>query len=420
MADTIFALSSGRPPAGIAVIRVSGPRAFDAGRAIAGELPAPRHASLRTFRHPESGDVLDRGLLLAAPAPGTATGENIVEFQCHGGQATIDAMLSALAAVDGLRMAEGGEFTRQALGNGILDLTAAEGLADLLAAETELQRKVALRRAEGSVGRAVETIRNMLLQLAASVELAIDYVDEEDGASAEVPDRDFGALLGSVQDLLNQPGIERLRHGVRVVVGGPPNAGKSSLVNVLAREERVIVTPVAGTTRDTIEIALSLGGIPVTLVDTAGLRETEDEVEQIGIERAERALAGADLVLWLGPPDEAPAGSIVVASKADLGTRSEGIPFSATSSIGHGELVAAIIAKAEMLVPGEEAVALTLTERDALKAVETDVCQARIEAQVEIKADLLRTAMQHLDRITGHAGVEDMLDALFSRFCVGK
>lgn len=420
MPDTIFALSSGRPPAGIAVIRVSGPGAFDAARALAGDLPEPRQASLRAFRDPHSGDPLDRGLLLIGAAPHTATGENIAEFQCHGGKATVDAVLCALAGLPGLRPAEGGEFTRQALANGIIDLTEAEGLADLLAAETELQRRVALRRSEGSVRRAVDEIRDALVNLAASVELTIDYVDEEDGAAMSIPGAPFADLESRIATMLAQPSVERLRDGIRVVVAGPPNAGKSSLVNALAREDRVIVTAIPGTTRDTVEVALALEGVPIVLVDTAGLRETDDVVERIGVGRAERELRGADLVLWLGDPGDRPPGAIQVAAKADLGGVDEGIPFSAISGEGHGELVAAIIEQARRLLPLDSAIALSVREQLALVEASRLIGQAGSAGLLEVKADFLRRAREKLDEVTGRAGLEEVLDSLFSRFCVGK
>lgn len=420
MDDTIFALSSGRPPGGIAVIRVSGRRSFSVGEAIAGKLPPPRQASLRAFRDPQSGDLIDRGLILASPAPATATGENIVEFQCHGGKATVAAMLSLLGRSDGLREAEPGEFTRRALAHGRIDLTEAEGLADLLSAETELQRRVALRRTEGAVRGAIREIRSRLLVLAAQVELAIDYVDEEDGEAPPSLDPDFEEVLKRIDILLQAPPIERLRDGIRVVVSGPPNAGKSSLVNALVREERAIVTPLAGTTRDVIEVPLAFAGLPLVLVDTAGIRDSVDPVESIGVARARSELNAADILLWLGDKTEAPDGAVLVASKCDVDSDRPGLAVSAVTGAGLDDLWKLIVSRAKSALPGEDALALTERERRGLESVTTLLQDARAAQRIEVTADRVRAAREAVDLISGHAGVEEMLDELFGRFCVGK
>ena len=418
--DTIVALSSGALPAGIAVVRSSGPRAAQVARLLAGDLPEPRVAGLRILRDPETGDAIDRALLIHFPGPRTATGEDLVEYHCHGGRATVAALLAALAAQTGVREAEAGEFTRRALANGIIDLTAAEGLADLLAAETELQRKVALRRAEGAVLRAVEAIRDDLLALAAAVELAIDYVDEEDGGAMLVAAERFDDLLALLENLLDAVPAERLRDGIRIVVAGPPNAGKSSLINQLSGEERAIVTAIPGTTRDVIEVPVSLGGIPIVLSDTAGLRVTDEPVERIGIDRAERAIGHADIVLWLGASRDAPPNAILVRSKADLpGAGGDGIAFSAMTGEGREELVSEIIERARALLPASD-VSLTAREREAMAEVAWHVRSARDTGAPEVSADSLRRAREVLDRVTGRSGVDDLLDSLFSRFCVGK
>ena len=269
-------------------------------------LPPARAAALRRLVDPGNGSLIDQALVLRFDAPNSATGENIVEYQCHGGRATVDALITALLAEPGVRLAEPGEFTRRALANGRIDLTEAEGLADLLMAETELQRRSAMARAGGALRRRIDGWRERLLALSAQVEVAIDYADEEDGASR----MDFAALLAQLAadmaELTQAPRVEPLRDGLRVVVAGPPNAGKSSLVNALAQSEKAIVTHIAGTTRDVIEVPIAIGGVPFVLVDTAGLRDSDDVVETIGIDRARIEVENADILLWLGEPEEAP------------------------------------------------------------------------------------------------------------------
>src|SRR5437868_5395958 len=302
--DTIFALSSGRPPAAIAVIRISGPAAHSAAERIAGTLPDGRTAAVRELRHPLTGEPLDQAVVLRFDAPASSTGEDVVEFQGHGGRAVVDSVLVALGAIDGLRQAEPGEFTRRAFENGRIDLTEAEGLADLIEAETESQRKAALALAEGGLRKQIAAWQERLLSLSALAERAIDY-DEDDSAVDPALSRDCSALAEELAGWLARPRIEPLKDGARVVVAGPPNAGKSSLINAIAGQERAIVTDIPGTTRDHIEVPLAITGLPILLTDTAGLRTTKDTVEAIGVERASQLVEAADVLLWLGEPDAA-------------------------------------------------------------------------------------------------------------------
>ncbi|MEJ2374985.1 MAG: tRNA uridine-5-carboxymethylaminomethyl(34) synthesis GTPase MnmE [Pseudolabrys sp.] len=301
--DTIFALSSGRPPAAIAVIRISGPRAGEALKSLTGkDVPAPRHAAFVRVRDPETKAAIDEGLALFFPGPRSETGEDVVELQLHGGRAVIAAALAALGKVEALRPAEAGEFTRRAFENGKLDLTAVEGLADLVAAETEGQRAQALRQMQGWLGKRAESWRERLTRALALVEARIDFADEADVPEDLVQPALVIAheLVGEIeQALADGHRGERLREGLVVAIAGPPNAGKSTLLNRIARREAAIVSPYAGTTRDVIEVHLDLAGLPVTLLDTAGVRETDNLVEMEGVRRARERAAAADLVLWV-------------------------------------------------------------------------------------------------------------------------
>ncbi|MEI9804481.1 MAG: tRNA uridine-5-carboxymethylaminomethyl(34) synthesis GTPase MnmE [Pseudolabrys sp.] len=305
---TIFALSSGRGPAAIAVIRISGSRAGDALKALSGKIPEPRKAALARLRDPRDGDIIDEALALWFPAPNSETGEDTAELQLHGGRAVIAAVLDALGSIEGFRPAEAGEFTRRAFENGKLDLTAVEGLADLVGAETQGQRRQAFRQMKGLLGNRAETWRRRLIQAQALVEARIDFSDEGD-----VPENLVAPALAITRELADEIAEaladggrgERLREGLVVAIAGPPNAGKSTLLNRIARREAAIVSPYAGTTRDVIEVHLELGGLPVTLVDTAGIRETDDPVEREGVRRARDRAAAADLVLWVVDAREA-------------------------------------------------------------------------------------------------------------------
>lgn len=426
------------PPAAIGVVRISGAHAADALLALAGRMPAPRRASLADLKD-AGGAPLDRALMLWFPGPTTATGEDLAELHLHGGRAVVAAVEAALAAMPGLRRAEAGEFTRRAFLNGRIDLAEAEGLADLLAAETESQRVQALGMASGHVSRAVAAWQERLLSLMAQVEAELNFSDEEDVELADdcayrVAGR-MGALAGELGEWLARPAAEVIAEGLSVVIAGPPNAGKSTLINALAKRELAIVSPVAGTTRDVIETPLALDGIAMRFSDTAGMRgESADAIEAIGIDRAKAAVAAADIVLWLGPPDEAPAHPrcLRIAAQADRwrGDRQAeadaarcDLTLSAASGEGMDALHRAIVAAARTVLPREGEAVLRQRQRAALAdakgwlAVEAG---SREAGDLILLAERLRLAASALDRITGRAGVEEMLDALFGRFCIGK
>ena len=422
---TIFALASGHPPAAIAVVRVSGPRAHDAARLLARYLPPVRTASLRTLIRPADGEVIDQALLLRFDAPHSPTGENVIEFQCHGGRAVIEAVLSTLEQLDGFRLAAPGEFTRRALANGRIDLTEAEGLADLLEAETELQRRSAMARAGGGLRVRIDSWRERLLSLSAKAEVAIDYADDEDGFAELDLTAELLDLADDMNKLLRVPRVEPLREGVRIVVAGPPNAGKSSLINALAQVERSIVTSVPGTTRDVIEVPLALQGVPFVLVDTAGLRDSTDEVEVIGIDRARMELERADIVLWLGRVEHAPEhrNLLRVRAKADLPAGRSDLCDVATSSVtgeGLAELAGLLIEMAKSILPWGGELALDRRQHDLITQASTALGRAAAIDDPVLIAEELRVARTAIDRVSGLAGVEDLLDVLFGRFCLGK
>lgn len=383
-------------------------------------------AAVRRLRDPSSAVILDEALLLRFVPPASATGEELVEFHCHGGRAVVDAVLTCLGGQPGLRPAEPGEFTRRSFENGRIDLTEAEGLADLLEAETESQRKAALALAEGGLSKQVEVWRGLLLELSAEAEKAIDYVDEDTAEGDAHLAKRCSALAEELGAWLARPRVEPLRDGIRVVVAGPPNAGKSSLVNAMTGSEKAIVTDVPGTTRDQIEVPLSLGGLPVVVTDTAGLRVAEDEVERIGIERARRSVSNADILLWLGAPGDAPPHPrrLVLHAKADLPERAEApdgaLPVSAITGSGVAELLQAVARKADTLIPAEGAVALNRRQATHLGEAERSLRAAAEAPDLVLIAEGLRQARGAFERLTGRAGVEDVLDALFGRFCLGK
>ena len=423
--DTIFALSSGSPPAAIAIVRISGPQAGDALAALAGRLPPSRRATLAPLRASD-GALLDRALVLWFPGPASVTGEDLAELHLHGGRAVVTAVERALATRPGLRRAEPGEFTRRAFANGRIDLAEAEGLADLLAAETEWQRRAALEMAGGALSRRVEDWAARLLVLSASVEAVLDF-DDEDGIAGLPASfaEDCAALARECEAALAGPSAELLRDGFRVALAGPPNAGKSTLFNALVESEAAITAPLAGTTRDVLTRPVALGGIPFLFVDMAGLRdEAADPVEQLGIARARSAIGGADLVLWLGPEGEGPQGCWEIDARCDQPDRAvKRNPrrvVSALTGEGMEALRQDLIDHAAQAMPRPGQAALSAHQREWGVVAAQALSEAAATGDPLIVAEHLRQARGAFDRITGRAGTEDVLDALFARFCIGK
>ena len=390
-------------------------------------MPPNRMAALRTIRHATTDEVLDHAVVVTFAGPHSATGDDVVELHLHGGRAVVAAVLAGLTALPGLRAAEPGEFTRRALSNGRIDLAEAEGLADLLEAQTERQRRAAMRSVEGRLSAAVTGWTAQLLQLAARVEALLDFADEED--VGEVIDPATAAALASliadIDRVLTAPPVERLRDGVRVVLAGPRNAGKSTLFNALVEREAAIVSPVAGTTRDIVEAAVVRRGIAYVIADTAGLvDETDDVIEAIGIGRARAATAAADIVLWLGDARPPVADrSLWLYPQSDARpppADSERIALSAVTGEGVPALWEAIEARATSLLPAEDQLALNARQRALCHRCRDALTQARVEQDLLLIAENLRVARVALDEITGRAGVESVLDALFARFCIGK
>jgi tRNA modification GTPase len=448
--STIFALSSGRPPAAIAVVRISGPRAGVALEKLIGRVPEARKAALARVRDPASGEVIDEALALWFPGPHSETGEDVAELQLHGGQAVIAGVLEALAAIEGCRPAEAGEFTRRAFENGRLDLTAVEGLADLIAAETPAQRRLAFRQLKGLIGDRAEAWRRRLIEALALVEARIDFSDE-----ADVPEDLVGPALHAAQQLRSELAQvladgrrgERLRDGLVVAIAGPPNAGKSTLLNRLARREAAIVSPQPGTTRDVIEVHLNLDGYPVTLLDTAGIRDSSEQVEQEGMRRAKERAAAADLILWV--TDASAAGSAadalgksfgdtpiwLVKNKVDLarnrpgaaGNRNEHefeISISALTGLGMDAFEGILAEFARNCFAATESTLITRARhRHALEETAAALDRASTPANAqheELIAEELRAAATTLGRLTGRVDVEDILDVIFRDFCIGK
>ena len=427
--DTIFATATARGKAGLAVIRLSGPRAWAAVEALGAVVPPVRTLALRRLTD-AAGEPLDEALVVVFEEGASFTGERASELHLHGSPATVSAVLRALSALPGLRMAEAGEFARRALENGRLDLAQVEGLADLIEAETEAQRRQALRVLEGALGVRAESWRGRLIRAAALLEATIDFADED--VPVDVRPEVLGLIDGLLPELYAEAkgaaAAERIRDGFEVAIVGAPNAGKSTLLNALAGREAAITSEIAGTTRDVIEVRMDLHGLPVTVLDTAGLRDTADAVETIGVARARARAEAADLRVFLlgGEGDELGLeprpGDIVVRGKADLG--GEGFGVSGKTGAGLGELIRRIVAELEP----RAARAVTATrERHRLAILKAigAMESARLEVsrgaeRAEIAAEELRTAIRALDSLVGRVDVEHLLDEIFATFCIGK
>lgn len=426
--DTIYALATARGRSGLAVVRVSGPAAFAAGSALCGTLPAPRVAGLR--RLVWGGELLDEALVLTFAEGASFTGEAVVELQCHGGPAVVGAVLRALSEQPGLRLAEPGEFTRRALENGVLDLAQVEGLADLIDAETEAQRRQAVRVLSGSVGQKVDGWRRDLIRAGALLEATIDFADEDVpvDVSPEVLELIDGLMADLGREAAGVTAAERIRDGFEVAIVGAPNAGKSTLLNQLAGREAAITSEIAGTTRDVIEVRMEIAGLPVTFLDTAGLRETDDRLEQAGIDRALARAQAADLRLFLSDGSDLPlepmGDDLVVLGKSDTKSGCSGLAVSGKTGQGVPELMARIgeilgerVGSAGALVRERHRVAVT-TAIAALAESRAEV--VRPDSRVELAAEHLRQAVRALDALVGRVDVDDLLGEIFASFCIGK
>ncbi len=428
--DTIFALASGRGRSGVAVVRLSGPGSHDVVRRLTGSVPEVRKASLRTLRW--RGEVLDEALVLVFAAGESFTGEEAAELQVHGGQAVIAAVLSALGACDDVRIAEPGEFTRRALENGRMELFEVEGLADLIDAETEAQRKQAQRLLTGDFARKVAGWRDNLLTAAALIEATVDFADEDVPVDVwpEVTAR-LKSVLGELRaDLAGSHAAERIRNGFEVVLYGPPNVGKSSIINALSGRDAAMTSEIAGTTRDVIEVRMDIAGLPVTILDTAGLRDTADPLEMEGVRRARLRAAQADLRVLVtdeatqGWCDDGIAADIVVASKADLGWRPAGrVSVSAHTGEGIAQVLSLVEDRLEA-VASTAGVVIHERHREsvsrAVEALQDGLDGIANSAGAELIALSVRGGRLALERLVGKIGVEDLLGAIFSRFCIGK
>lgn len=427
--DTIYALATARGRSGLAVVRISGPQALPAGLALCGHLPAPRLAGLRRLSW--GGELLDEALVLCFAEGASFTGEAVVELQLHGGPAVIGAVLRALSGQSGLRLAEPGEFTRRALENGVLDLAQVEGLADLIDAETEAQRRQAVRVLSGAIGQRVEGWRRDLIRAGALLEATIDFADED--VPVDVTPEVLALMDGLIADLGHEAAgvtaAERIRDGFEVAIVGAPNAGKSTLLNQLAGREAAITSEIAGTTRDVIEVRMEIGGLPVTFLDTAGLRDTEDRLERAGIDRALARAEAADLRLFLtdGSPVVGLAvrtDDLVVLGKADTLSGRGGLAVSGLTGEGVTELMAKIghilqdrVGSAGALVRERHRLAVT----SAIAALaESRAEVVRDDSRVELAAEHLRRAVRALDALVGRVDVDDLLGEIFASFCIGK
>ena len=440
--QTIFALSSGRPPSAIAIVRVSGAEAETVLAALAGKMPAPRMAT-RALLHDVGQRPIDDAVVLWFPGPASATGEDVAEFHVHGGRAVLAALFAALSSFENVRPAEPGEFTRRAFENGKLDLTEAEGLDDLIHADTDRQRRQALRQLKGVLGDKARDWRAQIIEASALIEAGIDFSDEGDVPAQLIAPAlaKIRTLLAEIENVLAAQGqSERLRDGLVVAIAGPPNVGKSTLINQLARRDVAIVSPHAGTTRDVIEVQLDLDGYPVTVIDTAGIRETSDPIEQEGVRRARARAGEADLVLWLADAAGAPiehhgaAPVWLVRNKIDLvrpdggAIDGQGRPMaefriSARSGAGLPELIAALVGFAQNYFGGSEGGLIARERQRMLVADTADSLRRAIATDgkgEELLAEDLRAAAHSLGRLLGRVDVEDILDVIFREFCVGK
>ena len=423
--------------AGIAVIRVSGPQAFTASRSLTGLLPEPRQAGRRIFRHPTTQDVLDDGLLIIFPAPHSFTGEDVAEFHLHGSLAVIRAMLDVLGGMAGLRPAEPGEFTRRAFRNERIDLVAAEGIGDLVRARTERQRKLALHHALGHASETIEGWRRDLLAILARVEAAVDFADEADVARQtveEVRQRLADLILRMRGALVEAERAAPIREGLKVVIAGPPNAGKSSLLNLLARREAAIVSAIPGTTRDVIEVALEVQGVPVILTDTAGLRaHSTDEIERIGMDRTARELQGADIVVWVtaadaaADPPDVDSETLWIENKSDLGSADQVSRADHRVSVKTGQGMAEFFSDLEervlrMAGTTDSATLIRSRHKQVTASCVENLLRASAPSSdhLELMAEALRAAAYDLGRLTGRIDVEEILGAIFAEFCIGK
>ncbi|WP_050425363.1 tRNA uridine-5-carboxymethylaminomethyl(34) synthesis GTPase MnmE [Bradyrhizobium tropiciagri] len=436
--QTIFALSSGRPPSAIAIVRLSGPMAASVIEGLVGKVPAPRTAT-RALLHNSNHQPIDDAVVLWFPGPASATGEDVAEFHVHGGRAVLSAMFDAIAAFDNVRPAEPGEFTRRAFENGKLDLTEAEGLDDLIHADTDRQRRQALRQLKGLLGDRARDWRERIIAASALIEAGIDFSDEGDVPAELIAPalEKVRALHEEIKEVLAGQGqSERLRDGLVVAIAGPPNVGKSTLINQLAKREVAIVSPYAGTTRDVIEVQLDLDGYPVTVIDTAGIRETNDPVEQEGVRRARARAAEADLVLWLADSGAAKPGhggatpTWLVRNKIDLvrvqsgeGGSAPEFRISAARGDGLSELITALVGFAHDYFGTSEGGLISRTRQRGLLQETVDSLQRSIDVVgqgEELAAEELRRAATSLGRLLGRVDVEDILDVIFREFCVGK
>ena len=427
--STIFAQASAAGKAGVAVVRISGPQAFSAASQLCGSLPAPRQAGLRRLRS-AAGEVLDEALVLCFSEKASFTGEETVELQTHGSVAVVNALLAELGTVDGLRLAEPGEFTRRALTNGRLDLAQVEGLADLIASETEAQRQQALRLFSGGLGDLAAHWRERLIRASALLTVTIDFADEEVpvDVSPEVLE-----LIAEVQTAMQAQvdgfgAAERIRTGYEVAIVGPPNVGKSTLLNALAGRDAAITSEIAGTTRDVIEVRMELAGLPVTLLDTAGLRETDDTVEKIGVARALQRAKAADLRVFLIESDSKPEfdpapDDIVIASKADLSGKKSGA-VSGKTGAGVAELVEQIGAKLSSKT-AKAGLATRARHKEAMERCLVSLAEASNRVALgpeftDIASEELRISLEALNMLIGRVDIENVLDEVFSSFCLGK